>query len=182
MLICSSQRSVVTALLDDSSKLHRTSLSVNHFSFVKNAGNSFLFYKLFQFNIRFASQQMFITVNIQQQLQTLQKVRSRPHQQMDLRYIFTAQAMLCAVYSMVVCLCVCLCVSLSQVGVLLKWLNIGTHKQRRTIAQGLQFSDAKSLLEFRTGSPNGGAKCRWGRSKLAKTDAQFLLKTVSGIG
>jgi len=34
-----------------------------------------------------------------------------------------------------VSVCVCLC--LSQVGVLLKWLNIWTHKQRHTIAQGL---------------------------------------------
>ena len=32
---------------------------------------------------------------------------------------------------------VCLSVCLSQVGVLLKWLNIGTRKQRRTIAQVL---------------------------------------------
>ena len=34
-----------------------------------------------------------------------------------------------------VCLSVCVC--LSQVGVLLKWLNVGTRKQRHTIAQGL---------------------------------------------
>ena len=44
---------------------------------------------------------------------------------------FTTQAMLCAVYAMTVCLC------LSQVGVLLKRLNIGTRKQFHTIAQGL---------------------------------------------
>ena len=31
----------------------------------------------------------------------------------------------------------CLCLCPSQVGVLLKWLNIGTRKQRHTIAQGL---------------------------------------------
>ena len=42
-----------------------------------------------------------------------------------------------AVYAMVVCLCVCVSVCLSQVGVLLKWLNVGTRKQRHTIAQGL---------------------------------------------
>ena len=39
--------------------------------------------------------------------------------------------------AMVVCLSVCVCVCLSQVGVLLKWLNVGTRKQRHTIAQGL---------------------------------------------
>jgi len=31
----------------------------------------------------------------------------------------------------------CLSVSLSQVGVVLKWLNVESHKQRHTIAQGL---------------------------------------------
>ena len=53
--------------------------------------------------------------------------------------VFTARAYALAVYAMVVCLSVCLsvCLCLSQVGVLLKWLNIGTRKQRHTIAQGL---------------------------------------------
>ena len=36
-----------------------------------------------------------------------------------------------------VCLSVCVCVCLSQVGVLLKRLNTGSHKQNHTIAQGL---------------------------------------------
>ena len=36
-----------------------------------------------------------------------------------------------------VCLSVSVCLCLSQVGVLLKWLNVGTRKQRHTIAQGL---------------------------------------------
>jgi len=44
-------------------------------------------------------------------------------------------------------------VCLSQVGVLLKRLNVGSHKQHRTIAQGLLFSDAKDLREIRPGSP-----------------------------
>ena len=48
-----------------------------------------------------------------------------------------------AVYAMVVCLsvclsvCLCVCVCATQVGVLLKWLNVGTRKQRHMIAQGL---------------------------------------------
>ena len=42
-----------------------------------------------------------------------------------------------AVYAMVVCLSVRVSVCPSQVGVLLKWLNIGKRKQRHTIAQGL---------------------------------------------
>jgi len=49
--------------------------------------------------------------------------------------------------------CVCPSVRLSQVGVLLKRLNVGSHKQHHTIAQGLLFSDAKDLHEIRPGSP-----------------------------
>ena len=53
----------------------------------------------------------------------------------------TARRYASAVYAMVVCLCVCVSVCVSvcplQVGVLLKWLNIGKRKQRHTIAQGL---------------------------------------------
>ena len=64
---------------------------------------------------------------------------------MPIHSIFTARRYASAVYAMVVCpsvclsVCLCLCVSvcLSQVGVLLKWLNIGKRKQRHTIAQGL---------------------------------------------
>ena len=46
---------------------------------------------------------------------------------------------------------VCLC--LSQVRVLLKRQNVGSHKQHHTIAQGLYFSDTKDLREIRLGSP-----------------------------
>ena len=45
-----------------------------------------------------------------------------------------------------------LSVCLSQVGVLLKQLNVGSHKQHATIAQGLSFSEAKDLREIRPGS------------------------------
>ena len=45
----------------------------------------------------------------------------------------------------------------SQVGVLLKRLNVRSHKQHHTIAQGLQFSDAKDLREIRLESPPAGA-------------------------
>ena len=53
--------------------------------------------------------------------------------------------------------CVCLSVCLSQVGVLLKRLNVRWRKQRLTIAQGLDFSGAKNLFKIRTGSPQTGA-------------------------
>jgi len=52
---------------------------------------------------------------------------------------------------------VCLSVCPSQVGVLLKWLNVGSHKQHHTIVEGLQFSEAKDLREIRPGSPATGA-------------------------
>jgi len=41
----------------------------------------------------------------------------------------------------------CLCVS--HVGIVSKWLNVGSRKQRHVIAQGLEFSDAsqKSLVD-----------------------------------
>ena len=52
---------------------------------------------------------------------------------------FTARCYASAVLAMGLCLSVSvrLSVRLSQVGVLLKRLNVGSHKQHRTIAQGL---------------------------------------------
>jgi len=62
-----------------------------------------------------------------------------------------------AVLAIGLCLSVCpsvsVCVRLSQVGVLLKRQSVGSHKQHRTILQGLYFSDAKDLREIRPGSP-----------------------------
>ena len=59
-------------------------------------------------------------------------------------------------------------VCLSQVGVLLKRLNVGSHKQHHTIAQEnwRQRSPRNS-----TGlTPYEGAECRWGGSKSATFD------------
>jgi len=58
-------------------------------------------------------------------------------------------------------LCPSVRVRLSQVGVLLKWQNVGSQKQDHTIPQGLSLSDAKDLREIRprsppTGAPNAG--------------------------
>ena len=50
-----------------------------------------------------------------------------------------------------------LCLCLSQIGVLLKRLNTGSHKQNHTIAQGVWFSGGKDLRENRPGSPPTGA-------------------------
>jgi len=49
--------------------------------------------------------------------------------------LFTARCYACAVLAMGLCPCLCLC--LWQAGVLLKRLNVGSHKQHHTIAQGL---------------------------------------------
>ena len=87
------------------------------------------------------------------------------------RTVFTAQRHDSTVYAYVIVVCLPVC--LSQIGVLLKWLNVGSCKGCLIIAQGLQFSDAEDLGKTRTGSPppNGGAKCRWGRLKLATDDS-----------
>jgi len=51
--------------------------------------------------------------------------------------VFTARCCASAVLAMALCLSVCPSVRPSQVGVLLKRLNVGSHKQHHTIAQGL---------------------------------------------
>jgi len=50
---------------------------------------------------------------------------------------FTARCYASAVLAMALCPSVCLSVCPSQVGVLLKRLNVGSHKQHHTIVQGL---------------------------------------------
>ena len=88
------------------------------------------------------------------------------------------------------CLSVCLSVRPSQVGVLLKRLNVVSHKQHHTIAQGLYFSEAKDLREIRPGSPLQERQMQVGWVKIGdfrqiagyiskryKIDAWFLLKS-----
>ena len=59
-----------------------------------------------------------------------------------------------------VCPSVCLSVCLSQVGVVQRWLNLGSHQQRHMIAQGLQSSDAKNLGKIPTTSPPNPQRVR----------------------
>ena len=66
-------------------------------------------------------------------------------------HCITARCYASAVLAMGLRPSVCLC--LLQVGVLLKWLNVGSNKQHHTISQGRLFSDAKDLSEIRPGSP-----------------------------
>jgi len=55
----------------------------------------------------------------------------------NLYVFFTARCYASAVLAMALCPSVRLSVRPSQVGVLLKQLNVGSHKQHHTIAQGL---------------------------------------------
>ena len=79
-------------------------------------------------------------------------------------YSVTARCNASAVLARGLCLSVCL----SQVGVLLKRLNVGSHKHH-TIAQG--FLKPKISAKFDRDHPlragYGGAKCRLGGSKSA---------------
>ena len=53
-------------------------------------------------------------------------------------------------------------VRLSQVRVLERWLNLGSQKQRHTIAHGLSFTDAKNVGKIPTGSPQRGRQIEVG--------------------
>jgi len=79
-----------------------------------------------------------------------------------------------------VCPSVCLSVLPSQVGVLLKRLNVGSHRQHHTIAQGLWFSDAKDVREIRPGSPPAGRQMQVGWVIICdfRQIAGYILKTI----
>jgi len=77
---------------------------------------------------------------------------------------FTERHHASAVYTIIMYLSICL----SQIGVLLKRLNVGSRKQCHTIAQGLySFLMPKISAKLYWCRLNRGAKCRWGRLKLA---------------
>ena len=80
--------------------------------------------------------------------------------------------------SVSVCLCLGLC--LTQVGVLLKRLNVGSHKQHYTIAQGDLFSEAKDLREIRPGSSHARATNAGGVGQNLRhsTNNGYISKTV----
>jgi len=71
-------------------------------------------------------------------------------------------------------------VRLSQVGVLLKRLNVASHKQHRTIAGGLWFSGAKDLREIRPGSSHARATNAGGVGQNLRhsTNNGYISKTV----
>jgi len=65
---------------------------------------------------------------------------------------------------------VSLCVCLSHSGIVSKRLNIGSRKQRRTIAPWLVFWCQISWRNSIGITPYGGDKCRWGRLKFVTFD------------
>ena len=76
--------------------------------------------------------------------------------------IFTARCYASAVLAMGLCLCAS--VRLSQVGVLLKRQNVGSHKQYHTIPPGtLVFLCQRSPRNSTGVTPYEGVECRWGR-------------------
>jgi len=83
--------------------------------------------------------------------------------------VFTARCCACAVLAMGLCLClpVCVCVCLSQVGVLLKRINVGSYKNTIGLPRDCSFLKPKISAKFDRGKPLRGAKCRWGWLKSA---------------
>ena len=72
-----------------------------------------------------------------------------------------------------------LSVCLSEVGVLLKQLNVGSCKQRQTIA--MSFVMPKISAKLKRGHPNGGAKCRRCRLNAAAIPTNWRLSTRSVV-
>jgi len=72
---------------------------------------------------------------------------------------------------------VCLSVCVSQVGVLLKRLNTGSHKENNTIAQGFWFFYQRSLQNSTGVTPYGDAKCRRvGQNRRLSTNSWLYLE------
>ena len=105
-----------------------------------------------------------------------------------LHAVLTARCNASAVLAMAVCpsvcpsvrLSVCLSVCPSQVGILLKRLKVGSHKQHHTIVQGLSFSEVKDLRKIRPGSPPTRAPNAGGVGQIGdfRQIAGYISKTV----
>jgi len=81
---------------------------------------------------------------------------------------------------MALCLSVRLSVRQSQVGVLLKRLNVGLHKQHNTIAQGLVFTVPNISAKFDRDHPLRGRQMQVGWVKIGafRQIAGYISKTV----
>jgi len=74
---------------------------------------------------------------------------------------------------------VCLCLCLSQVGVLLKRLNRGSHEQHHTIVGNSSFLVPQNSAKFDRSHPLRGRRMPAISRKRYKIDAWFLLKSYS---
>jgi len=81
---------------------------------------------------------------------------------------------------MSLCLFVRLSVRLSQVGVLLKRLNVGSHKQHHTIARDSSFLKPKISAKFDRGHPLRGRQMQVGWVKIGdfRQITGYISKTV----
>jgi len=69
------------------------------------------------------------------------------------------------------------CLSVTNRCSILKQLNVRSRKQRHTIV-----SDVEDIgKNTNRVTPNGGAKCRWGRLKLATFDKQLAISKTSTV-
>jgi len=86
--------------------------------------------------------------------------------------------MLSTVYAVVVCLCVCVC--LSHPGNVSKRLNVGSRKQRRTIAPWLSFLMPKIMAKFERDHPLQGRQMQVGSVKIGhfRQKTRYNSKTV----
>jgi len=74
---------------------------------------------------------------------------------LDSSYVFLPRDAMLAWYVLLACLSICL----SQ-AVLSSRINVSSRKQYNTVAQGLQFSDAKGSGEIPIGLPKGASNIR----------------------
>jgi len=95
-------------------------------------------------------------------------------------HLFTTRRYASAVLAIGLWLWLCLSVCLSQVGVLLKRLNVGSHEQHHTIAQGLFFLQPKISAKFDRGHPLRGREMQVGWVKIGdfRQITGYISKTV----
>ena len=81
------------------------------------------------------------------------------------KHFYRAKVRYSAILAVVLCRSVCP----SHAGIVSKQLNIGSRKQKHTIAQGLYFSHVKDIGEIRTVLPtNGGREMQVGKGKVGE--------------
>jgi len=98
----------------------------------------------------------------------------------SLPIVFTARCYASAVLAMGLCPSVCVSLCLSQVGVLLKRLNVGSNKQHHTIAQDSSFLFSKISAKFHRSHPQRGRQMQVGWVKIGDFPqiTGYISKTV----